>query len=497
MPSIQRIFEDVSGFLVAPYQKKTRVHWLGSLVFLYLLGSLLWGSYFNWGRWPVTFNDWQDVTAPRLTFLKNAITSGQLPLHSDPAANLGGDRVNTNRYLAIPDAILSPQLFLLRYLSINQFALFQVLLLYSLGFLGLVLLGRKLGLSPLAFGAVFFLYNFNGHILAHLTAGHLVWCGYFLFSWFALFVFELLEGQAGWRWAAKTSILLFLILLQGSYHPFAWLLLFTGLLGLVFPRRFWLLLATAVFAVLLSLVRLLPVLTLAGSLDASFLAGYPDLLSILNQMVRIQLPGVKAPIDGLTASVGTWETSLYVGVIGAAFLIYFGIYKTLSGPQGWPGDRALLLACAGLAFLSLEKVIGFIGAYIPLPLITGERVATRLAGLPFVFLLMLAAIQFQKWLDAYRNPMFSAGLSLVLGFFGLHNLYENFWVWSLPTAAETFKYQKFNPAAWGVVNNFGDSQYIHLLLIGMAATLFSLIGISWLAWRERRKTSISPSVEAA
>jgi hypothetical protein len=239
------------------------------------------------------------------------------------------------------------------------------------------------------------------------------------------------------------------------------------------------------------------VLTLAGSLETDFLAGYPDLMSILEGMVRIQLPGAKVPIAGITASVGTWETSLYVGVIGAAFLVYFGLYKTLADPQARPGARALLLAVAGMAFLSLEKVISALGAYLPLPLFTGERVATRLVCLPFVFLLILATIQYQKWLDASRNATFNAGLGLVLGLFGLHNLYENFWVWSLHTAADTFKYQKFNPAAWGVVNNFGDSPYIHLLLTGLAASLLSLMAILWLAGREGRHFSLTPGTSPA
>ena len=114
---------------------------------------------------------------------------------------------------------LSPQLLLLRWVSASQFPLIQLLLMYTVGFLGLLALQVKFKLSLLTFTILFALYNFNGHILAHLSVGHLTWTSNFWLSWFVWLIFNLLEGKSGWQWVAQLAGLFFVLLLEGGLSP--------------------------------------------------------------------------------------------------------------------------------------------------------------------------------------------------------------------------------------------------------------------------------------
>ena len=125
--------------------------WLG---FLLLLGLLVWGYFLNFGSIPFDYHDWAEINAPRIAFLKDAVTKGLLPLHMPDASALRGF---TDRFMALPDVILSPQIILLRWLSVGDFVLVHTWLLYAIGFLGLFVLKQHLQLSLFSFTWLFFL----------------------------------------------------------------------------------------------------------------------------------------------------------------------------------------------------------------------------------------------------------------------------------------------------------------------------------------------------
>ncbi len=477
-------FQSWLDFFICPPRQEPSLASRIYLTLLYLGGIVCWGIFFNWTRWPDTFHDWADITAPRLTFLKNAITSGQLPLHTAQPAMLGD--IASTRFLAIPDVILSPQIIFLRFLRVNQFTLFDICFLFTLGFFGLIWLRRTQKLSLLAFTIIYVLFSFNGHLLAHISVGHLTWGGYFLFPWFIVLIFELLQaGKGSWLWVLKASLLLLLIILQGSYHQFIWLLFFMGLLGIFVPRFFGWLLATGVTSVLVSMVRLLPEVSLLGQLENAFVTGYPDILSIINSMIRIDLPQ-KGPIQGLTANIGTWETTLYVSLFGAVFILYFGMYKTLQDSDREQNFHLLLFPILGILLLSLENIYYPIQKLVPIPIFTGERVPTRIISLALVFTLILAGIQFQKWLNAGRMNRIKLGLVLLAGLAGVHDLAQNFSRWTVLNTAQAFQPKFYEPLQWTVANDFGDNQYIRLIIVGLAITLASLGFILWMVWKEKR-----------
>jgi len=467
-----------------------RTRWISWawLATLYLAGFVLWGYFFSWGRFPLNFHDWAHITGPRLAFLKDALVQGQLPLHiSDPDPSdpypLGGI---TDRFLAIPDQILSPQVILLPVLPIGVFVAGNVLLLYSLGYAGLLWLRRKFSLSLVAFTILFLLFNFNGHILAHLAVGHATWGGYFLFPWFAILVFKLVEGERGWAWIAKMALLLLAIFLQGSFHQFVWALIFLALLAVAKRGYFLTAAGGAVFGVLLSLVRILPPASMLGKFDDQFKTGYPTLVDLWQSLVTVYVPGSDTPAVLMNRPLGYWELSLYVGLAGAIFLLYFGVWRWLSDCDDHNGFQSLVLPVLGLVVLSIGQIYRIIHL-MPIPLLGGERVSSRFISLPFVFIIFFAVIYFQDWLNQPHRSKTLVYLIISAGFIiSLSDLWQNYRIWRVVAVAPNFKEQKFFPQAW-ILANHSDPDYLGLILAGAALSLVSLGVLIFFAWRSRRQ----------
>jgi len=485
----QRILLSCPDFLISCDFKKYRLATGLWLAVLFLGGNFLWGHFLNWGNGPIEFHDWASVTAPRLTLLRDAIETGQLPLYSAKPTTIGDDV--TNRILAIPDLLISPQILLLPWLTDGQFYVFQVLLMFSLGFLGLLFFWISHPFSVLSFTAVFLLFNFNGHILAHLSVGHLTWSGYFLLPWFVYLIFDLLEGQrASWQWTLKTALLLFLILLQGSYHQFVYLLFFIGLTGLAVPKYFWTLLRTSALAVALAAVRLLPEIILVGNVKFSFLVGYPDPLNILSNLVVIQQPGITDYLAGMGNKIGLWEATIYVGLVGAFFIIYFGFIRPLKNLKTPQVSHKLLLPVLGMLFLSLDRVFYYLYTYLNLPIFNGERVATRFISIGLVFLIFMAALEFQNWLNSPRSSRLPLLVAIALMAISAVELAQNYFQWPVLRAAQLYYFNPFNPELWLIKNDVGDSRYILYLVIGVVVSAVSLIFLLLMARREKSRRSL-------
>jgi hypothetical protein len=307
-----------------------------------------------------------------------------------------------------------------------------------------------------------------------------------MFPLFALLIFDLLDGKANWQWVTKVVFLSLLIFLQGSYHQFIWILFFLGLLALTIPRRFWWLAAAAVFAVLVCMVRILPAVLLLGEVKNKYVAGYPLVLSIWQYMTQLQTPFDYTISWGLTNSIGTWEYTFFVGILGALFVLYFGIIRPLLSRDSSENFRLLLIPCLGLIILSMDKVYSILREVFPLPLFAGERVASRIFSLAFIFILISAAVHFQRWLDIDRPSLARLGAMLALVILGVNDLQRNLYMWSVLNAAKYYPREYFNPALYYPVNQLGDTKYLILLSVGLLISLLSAVGLLFLAWRERR-----------
>ena len=483
---LTRTVNNVIDFLVSEPVKKYR--WI-NLVFLSLLyggGLYQWGKFLDWGRNNLSFHDWLYITLPRLTFLQDAMEKGLLPLHTANTEALGGI---TTRFMAIPDVILSPQIILLRYLSLGTFIVFQVSLIYTIGFLGLLQLRRKLGLSALAFASMFLLFNFNGHILAHFSVGHFTWGGSFLLSWFALFVIELIEGKTGWRWVTKFSILLFVILLQGSYHQYVWCILFMLFLAIFSIKNIGQIIKGVAFSILICTVRVLPPFILLGKFDNQFLGGYRETLTIINSLIHFQTIYSPIGLEDASDGLSTWESTIFIGVIGTAFLLYLGIWRAAVSPHATHNHKVILFPALCIAFLSLGKVYQTVRVLLPLPLLTGVRVSSRLIYLAFIMVLVLATIELQAWLNQSKASKFKVMIPLLLLLFELNDIWQNFILWSVINVAGGFPVQGYTASQWYVANDWGDTPYLSLIVWGLAISTFSIVFLLYMIWKENHHHS--------
>jgi hypothetical protein len=126
----------------------------------------------------------------------------------------------TDRFLAIPETVwlLAPHVQLLRWMSIKTFVVINFLLMYTIGTIGWYQLSRHCRFPPLVAALGFLLFAFNGHVVAHAAAGHVMWSSYFWLSWFILLVLRACERPMPLRDAALLALVLGAILLGRSGH---------------------------------------------------------------------------------------------------------------------------------------------------------------------------------------------------------------------------------------------------------------------------------------
>jgi hypothetical protein len=474
------------GFFSREHNDGTR-RWLriAWILGLYLAGIAAWGVFFKWGSFSLNFHDWYEITAPRFAFLKDAVTRGLLPLHISDTMTFN---YRTDRYLSVPDVFLSPQAILLRFMSVGHFVLADVWMMYTLGFLGLLWLQRKFRLSSAALAALFLVFNFNGHVLAHYSVGHVTWGGYFLFPWFVIQMIRLLDGQRGWTWVAETAGLLVLIVLQGSFHQFTWCLLFLGFLALSDRRAFFPAVEAAGFSVALNLFRIVPIFLTSSLFKYPFIGGYSDLTGIWDALVNIENPQMSIPATN--GSLGSWEVTIYVGLVGAGFLLYFGFYRWMNPRLRQAGYQQLLLPVMGLIILSFGFAFGSLRDLLP-SIFAGVRVVSRIFSLPFTFLAVFAAVEFQGWLEGLRTrrliPYAAVFAAMIVEAF---DLAKNFNIWMMTNTMTAFSQTTTRHGAW-IVANHADRAYFRYLSAGLAGTLFSLTVLAGLLiWERKRRKRI-------
>jgi hypothetical protein len=120
-------------------------------------------------------------------------------------------------------------------------------------------------------------------------------------------------------------------------------------------------------------------------------------------MVKLVDPYAAFSSRSLLTTLAWWEFDLYIGLLGAAVLLFFGLYrwlKRLGDPEGYP---ALLPPVILMFIFSMWSIFRFT-RYIPIPLLQGERVTSRMIILPFLFVLLMASIS----LRAVRSRCSSA-----------------------------------------------------------------------------------------
>jgi hypothetical protein len=484
--------DDLIETLFAP-EREARVPWLAKvwIAGLFADGLIGWAYVMGFGRVALNFHDWTGINVPRLTFVQNALREGAWPLHMAGTASL---HAVTDRFLSLPDVMTSPQMLLLLFLPVTAFIVIDVLIHYSLGFIGLILLRRHFNWSLFTLTIVALLFLFNGHILSHYSVGHFTWGSYFLFPFVALILFRFLDGDDSIAAIASLAVVLFYMVLAGGQHHMTWVLLLLGLLMPFCARRAWWLAAAAVASGLLSAVRLLPpALELQSFRQAGLVAdviGFPSISHLVTALtvLRRETPAYNEMLPGNIWFFDSafYEYNAYVGVLGFAIVI--------AGVVLWLRPRApqygqLIVPVFAMIALSIGSTYRLVRA-TAIPLLEGERYTGRLFSLPLTLLIIMAAVAIDRALrQAAVSAWHRVAALVALVLLGI-DIAASARLWRVAVSSGLFKATTFDPADAAVVHR-ADPAYVTAVAAGAAITVVTALVLAGLVYRERQRAGAS------
>jgi hypothetical protein len=390
-------------------------HWL---VFF---GVFEGGMSFMVADWPKEFR--------YHSALQQALAEGHVPYYVTRPIH------QTRKLLALPELTWSPQAALLTLVDVPTFLAVNTVLLYGAGFAACLALRRRYGLSTGPFLLLALVALFNGHVTAHLAVGHSMWVGALLLPAFALLVLQLVEEPGRRTTPVWMGLLLFAILLQGSFHVFVWCAIFLALLAAFHPSGRRAVLAALAWSFVLGACRLVPpAVVLLGRREQPFLAGYPTPLTLLEAMSLIRTVA-EPPRAGWFDHLDWWEFDAYVGVAALLWLGWFGVYRRAAAARGEPGQAATATRAswaldgplAVMTALALDPVYYPINA-LGIPLLASQRVSSRFLLIPLVLLAVVAAVRAEADLAgrSWRGlrPLLIVGALVTAASVGAHS-----WAW--------------------------------------------------------------------
>lgn len=459
-----------------PKKKFTTILLILTGIFL-LLGSLVWVDFLNSGRIP-PYQDWVEITFPRLALMQNAFSDGQFPWHSATTGNLRGI---TDRIFSIPDMMTFPDLILLKWLSIPAFIIVHWLLCYFLGLAGITYWAIKKDLHPVLFFVIWLLFTFNGHITGHLSIGHFTWGGYFLIPWVILLSDNISFFPNRWLWVIITSLTTLAIWMLGSFQQFTLFILIFFMLGIMNRIHRWWYWAAGLASLLLSSFRILPSTLILGSADNQPLGGFPRILYGIQSVINPVEAQNWHPFSNFYSPLGWWEFNHYLGIAGALILFL------LAG--GWVWEQwktrktspwliiAIVLSLSSIG-MTYSQTIG------QLPMWNGMRVTSRILIIPILIVLFTSSSPFQRVLGTMHRSirwLVYTALSAIGLFIG----WDYFrWVnnWKISEMSQQFETLPFSAAAQRVANH-PDPLYFATVIVG---ALIFIATLSFLAIKAKR-----------
>ena len=365
----------------------------------YFLGVLHWYVFLNGGQLDYAHSDWYRQQYYFIA-IQNAVRTMKIPYHLSLSIQ------NTDQFFSNPEVILSPQIFLLAFLTVKQFIMFNVMLMYSIGFIGCLLIRRHYRLGAYSFSALFLLFHFNGYITSHISVVHGGWFGYFFLPFFVFYLLQFIEqDKFSLSILLKMSLVLFGIGMQGGYHIYIWSLIFLLLLVIGNIKFLKPVLYVVISSFLLLAVRLIPA-QFVNWPRPEYVGGYPNWQTLWSALVDIKLHS--AIVETMWSykwkyPLSWWEVDAFISIIGVGFLLYFGIYPYVKRWRDLEDHRfaSLLFPLCGLFFLSMVD-FWRIFTLFPIPylqvVMQSQRLPTRFIVLPLVVLSTIAVIYFEGWL---------------------------------------------------------------------------------------------------
>lgn len=451
-----------------------------AIICIYLLCIVIWSFFLNYGRINWGVQDW--VWEWRYSkIIKEALTDLHIPLHTDPPLVY-----NVSRFFGIPDIPFSPQMLLLRFLDPGVNFLINLLIMFSVSYIGCLRIKRHYQLSVFSFTILALLFNLNGFITSHIGIGHTLFTGYFILPFFILLVLQLLEGQTSQTWFAKMGLVLFGIELVGTTQLFAICFMFLGVLLLFAKSDRPNILKSMVAGFALNFYRIAPAAISLTAFASPRFAGFTTISDLLLALVVI-IPPLESFV-GLP--IAWWEFDMYVGVLGLAFIVIFGVYFTRKSKTDVQTNK--YLNPLGLTMLIFSVFsIGYIYVpfnYLPIPLIRLVHVPSRFLILPLLFIIAVASTQIQSWLDRrFSSPWYHFSLILLLAILG-HDLFQHARLWRVEYVFEAFSAEPLDLSLH--IANQIDPPYIIVLVVSWT---LSLIALAYIVRRLLRNQGRSPS----
>ena len=468
-----------------------------ALVAIFLAGTAHWVIFLNLGRGGFGA-DWSEF-AFFYGVVERSIRTLEIPYFVPTGISFFGDNFLGN--LQYP---ASPQYALVVVMGTGKFILVNALIMYSVGFLGCLLIRHRYKLSLVPFFIFFLLFNFNGHIISHISVGH-PWWGYFLLPFFLLLVLELADEERQNK-LGPTILLAFVmfgILLQGSFHVFLWCGLFLLVLGL-FNRSLSKWAGYAILASLLLLAfRFLPSMFFYSDYIRSYASGFPTFPIFIDSLTTIKSFQFEHP-SGALYDVGWWEINVFIGYVGVAFIAYFGIYQRLSSNPEFAKHkfRALDLPILLLTLFSFGLFFDLLSD-LRLPFFSwAERVPMRFFIIPMLMLALISSIRMQEFLPKLYSSVKLKALTVAALVEMAHSFVAHSWFWRVPgpgRGGSGTKYPGFSSLGnldLGAVSfqsavSQQDDFYKLAFHVGLVISAATLLGLCWIyytkVWRVGRQ----------
>jgi hypothetical protein len=177
-----------------------------------------------------------------------------------------------------------------------------------------------------------------------------------------------------------------------------------------------------------------------------------------------------------------WELDYFIGFAGLSFILFFGVWRSLHSPDERGLARSTAFPILALSVLSIGRIYK-IFHLLYIPLLSTQRVSSRLFFLPLAFLAVLAAVQFDISIrdNRKRNAVAVMGISALLVL--TNDLWQHFKLWHVTNMSGIFPETPLDLARFYVANH-ADPAYIALLLTGIAISVLTISILVILTLRE-------------
>lgn len=468
-------------------QVQRALYWCTATV-VYLFGLLKWAAFSNYGHMTFTAGDWYKEHA-FYSVLNQAFSQGIIPYHTNVEFH------GTYRFLALPEIVFSPQVFVLYFTdNIGRFILFHTLVLYTVGFLGCLAISKYYKLSSYSFSLMSILLLFNGHITSHLAVGHTMWGGYFFLPWLFLALVRLSDGsRRPIRSILAIAMVLFLILLQGSLHLFVGCLVFLVVFVLFNPSHLKTITAAVAAASVLSAYRLVPALLSFGDHELYFQSGYPTLRDLFDALTVVRRPSIDM-VGGITGALYWWELDVFIGFSAVLVVAIFGVYYPFFRDRDVNLPAQIFAPVLVMAVLSISHFFSPI-AHLPIPLATVERVPSRFIVFALVWMTISAGVSSSRFLHRQKNRLIAYSIALFILLQTSFELMTHLRFWNVQNVNASLP--SIPALAIRIVDSPGDRLFETVVNTSFVITVAALLVWLGMTVAARRNAEDTPKKEEA